>query len=165
MSTVLLRKLQTAKQAAETANRARGDFLATMTHELRTPLSGVIGMAGLLKRTRLDDEQREYLDSINTSADVLQALIGDILDLSKIDAGKLQLKPVAFALRDSLNETCWALSNQALEKGVELVCRVAPDVPGEGVRRRAALPPDPVQPDRQRGQVHRGRATSACMPG
>ncbi len=59
-----------------------------MTHELRTPLSGVIGMAGLLKRTRLDNEQREYVDSINTSADVLQALIGDILDLSKIDAGK-----------------------------------------------------------------------------
>lgn len=139
----LLRKLQIAKQAAESANRARGDFLATMTHELRTPLSGVIGMAGLLKRTRLDDEQREYLDSINTSAGVLQSLIGDILDLSKIDAGKLELKPAEFNLREAINETCWALSNQAVDKGVELVCRVAPELPervlGDELRFRQVL--------------------------
>ncbi len=139
----LLRKLQKAKEAAESANRARGDFLATMTHELRTPLSGVIGMAGLLRRTRLDDEQREYLDSINTSADVLQELIGDILDLSKIDAGKLELKPVPFELREILSETCWALSNQSLDKGVELICRVAPDLPqrvqGDPLRFRQIL--------------------------
>lgn len=130
---LLLRKLQNAKRLAERANRARGDFLATMTHELRTPLSGVIGMAGLLNRTRLDSEQREYVDSINTSAGVLQGLVGDILDLSKIDAGKLELKPVRFVLRRSLNETCWALSNQALEKGLELICRIAPDVPEQAV--------------------------------
>lgn len=140
---ILLRKLQTAKLAAEKANRARGNFLASMTHELRTPLSGVIGMAGLLKRTTLDGEQREYLDSINSSADVLQALVGDILDLSKIDAGKLELKPSSFVVRDSLNETCWALSNQALDKGVELICRVAPDVPekahGDELRFRQIL--------------------------
>ena len=139
----LLHKLQTAKVAAEKANRARGDFLASMTHELRTPLSGVIGMAGLLKRTRMDEEQREYLDSINSSADVLQALVGDILDLSKIDAGKLELKPKRFVLRESLNETCWALSSQALDKGVELICRVAPDVPeqlhGDELRFRQIL--------------------------
>jgi len=140
---ILLRKLQTAKQAAEAANRARGDFLASMTHELRTPLSGVIGMAGLLRRTNMDDEQREYLDSINSSADVLQALVGDILDLSKIDAGKLELKPRSFVFRESVNETCWALSNQALDKGVELICRVAPDVPeqvyGDELRFRQIL--------------------------
>ena len=139
----LLRKLQKAKQDAETANRARGDFLATMTHELRTPLSGVIGMSGLLKRTRLDEEQRDYVDSINASAGVLQSLIGDILDLSKIDAGKLELKPRTFALRESLNETCWALSNQALDKDLELVCRVSPDLPeqvlGDELRFRQIL--------------------------
>ena len=139
----LLHKLQKAKQAAEAANRARGDFLATMTHELRTPLSGVVGMSGLLKRTRLDEEQRDYVDSINTSADVLQSLIGDILDLSKIDAGKLELKQSDFPLRESLNEICWALSKQALDKGVELVCRVAPDLPeqvhGDELRFRQVL--------------------------
>ncbi|MCB1723161.1 MAG: response regulator [Chromatiaceae bacterium] len=139
----LLRRLQLAKQVAETANRARGDFLATMTHELRTPLSGVIGMSGLLQRTRLDDEQRDYVESINTSAGVLQSLIGDILDLSKIDAGKLELKWAPFTLRDSLNETCWALSNQALDKGIELVCRVAADLPdkvlGDELRFRQIL--------------------------
>ncbi len=139
----LLRKLQNAKTTAETASRARGNFLATMTHELRTPLSGVIGMTGLLKRTRLDNEQTEYVESINTSADVLQGLIGDILDLSKIDAGKLDLKPAKFRLRDAINETCWALSNQPLEKGVDLICRVAPDLPepvyGDELRFRQVL--------------------------
>jgi len=127
----LLKKLQLAKQAAEAANRARGNFLATMTHELRTPLSGVIGMSGLLAGTRMDEEQKEYLESINTSANVLQSLIGDILDLSKIDAGKLELKPVHFDVRNALVEVANALGNQAQEKQVELVCRVAPDVPVE----------------------------------
>lgn len=140
---LLLRKLQKATSVAETASRARGDFLATMTHELRTPLSGVIGMAGLLERTRLDDEQREYVESINTSAGVLQALIGDILDLSKIDAGKIEIRPETFALHASLVETCWALSNQALDKEIELVCRVAPDIPvlvtGDELRFRQIL--------------------------
>jgi len=139
----LLRRLQTAKATAESASSARGAFLATMTHELRTPLSGVIGMTGLLKRTRLDNEQTEYVESINTSADVLQGLVGDILDLSKIDAGKLDLKPVAFRLRDAINETCWALSNQPLDKGVDLICRVAPDLPepvyGDELRFRQVL--------------------------
>ncbi len=139
----LLKKLRAAKQAAEEANRARGDFLATMTHELRTPLSGVIGMAGLLSSTKLDDEQREYLESVNASANMLQSLIGDILDLSKIDAGKLELKPVYFDVRDVVAEVSNALSNQALDKNVEVVCRVASDVPeriyGDELRFRQVL--------------------------
>jgi len=139
----LLNKLHAAKLAAEAANRARGNFLATMTHELRTPLSGVIGMAGLLNSTRLDDEQREYLESINASARVLQSLIGDILDLSKIDAGKLELKSVRFDVRNTLVETANALSNQALDKGVELICRVDPKAPqlvyGDELRFRQIL--------------------------
>ena len=139
----LLNKLHAAKQAAETANQARGNFLATMTHELRTPLSGVIGMAGLLNGTRMNDEQKEYLDSINASAQVLQSLIGDILDLSKIDAGKLELKAVRFDIRDTLVEIATALSNQALDKGVEVVCRVDPAVPelvyGDELRFRQIL--------------------------
>ena len=139
----LLKQLHIAKQEAEEANKARGNFLATMTHELRTPLSGVIGMAGLLNGTRLNDEQKEYLDSINASARVLQSLIGDILDLSKIDAGKLELKAAHFDLRSTLVETTNALSNQSLDKGVELICRVDASVPekmlGDELRFRQIL--------------------------
>jgi two-component system, sensor histidine kinase RpfC len=139
----LLNKLHAAKLAAEAANRARGNFLATMTHELRTPLSGVIGMAGLLNDTSLDEEQKEYLESINASARVLQSLIGDILDLSKIDAGKLELKSERFDLRNALVETVSALSNQALDKEVELSCWVDLDVPrrvhGDQLRFRQIL--------------------------
>lgn len=125
----LIKQLQEAKDEALRANEARGNFLATMTHELRTPLSGVIGMTRLLDSTELNDEQRDYVESIGSSAHVLQSLIGDILDLSKIDAQKLEMKPVEFDLRDSLVEICNALSNQSLDKGVEMVCAVEPDVP------------------------------------
>ena len=139
----LLNKLQAAKQAAEDANRARGTFLATMTHELRTPLSGVIGMAGLLGSTRLDEEQKEYLDSVNASATMLQSLIGDILDLSKIDAGKLELKPAYFDVRKAVLEVSSALSNQALEKQVDVVCSISVEVPervyGDELRFRQVL--------------------------
>lgn len=125
----LLSQLHRAKQAAEDATQARGGFLATMTHELRTPLSGVIGMARLLKGSTLNDEQREYVESINASASVLQSLIGDILDLSKIDAGKLSLRQERFDLRASLVEIANALSNQALDRGVEVIVAVSPATP------------------------------------
>jgi len=128
---VLLRRLHEARQAAESANQARGNFLATMTHELRTPLSGVVGMSRLLGSTRLDPEQREYVESLTSSANMLQALIGDILDLSKIDARKLELKPAPFDLRRSISEVASALANQTLDKGVELIIDVDPDVPSE----------------------------------
>ena len=125
----LLRSLNTARRNAETAKRARGDFLATMTHELRTPLSGVIGMTRLLDRTRLDDEQRKYVRSICSSADTLQALIGDILDLSKVDAGALQLENTRFDLRDAVLEVTHNLADAALEKGVEPVCCIDTGLP------------------------------------
>ncbi len=139
----LLRKLHEARQAAESANQARGNFLATMTHELRTPLSGVVGMARLLNTTTLDDEQKEYVNSICSSANMLQSLIGDILDLSKIDANKLELKNDYFDLRDCLVAVAHTLGNQALDKGVEIICDVDPAVPekvwGDELRVRQIL--------------------------
>lgn len=118
----LLRSLTIARRNAEVAKRARGDFLATMTHELRTPLSGVIGMARLLEETRLDDHQHGYVRSLCSSADTLQALIGDILDLSKVDAGALKLEHMRFDLRESVVEVAHNLAGEALGKGVEPVC-------------------------------------------
>lgn len=134
----LLRNLQRAREDAEVASRARGRFLATMAHELRTPLSGVVGTARLLDDSELDAVQRRHLESIRASADTLQALIGDILDLSKVDAGTLELADERFDLRDALMEVCDNLGPQALAKGVELVCcidgRLPQRVRGDRVR-------------------------------
>lgn len=125
----LLRSLKAARRNAEVAKRARGDFLATMTHELRTPLSGVVGMARLLEETRLDDDQGRYVRSLCSSADTLQALIGDILDLSKVDVGALELEQERFDLRESIVDVVHNLSTQALDKGVEPVCCIDNTLP------------------------------------
>ncbi|MDZ7786608.1 MAG: response regulator [Halofilum sp. (in: g-proteobacteria)] len=134
----LLRNLQQARTDAEIASRARGRFLATMAHELRTPLSGAVGTARLLGDTELDATQRRYVESICSSADTLQALIGDILDLSKVDAGTLELEQEPFDLGDALIEVCDNLAPQALAKGIELVCcidgRLPERVRGDRVR-------------------------------
>ncbi|MET0088382.1 MAG: ATP-binding protein [Sedimenticola sp.] len=128
---MLLRKLHESRKAAEAANRARGDFLAAMTHELRTPLSGVLGLSRLLGTTQLDREQREYVDSITSAGNVLEALVGDVLDFSKIDAEKLELNPKLFDLRHCVVGTCRGLSTAATDKGVELVCTFSQDVPNK----------------------------------
>lgn len=125
----LLRKLHHARQEAERANRARGDFLATMTHELRTPLIGILGMARLMQGTPLDAEQKEYLHSIRSSAQLLRALIGDILDFSKIDANKLELLDEPFDIRQLIQGVISALANEAQEKQLELRCWVDPRLP------------------------------------
>lgn len=125
----LLRKLHEARQEAERANKARGDFLATMTHELRTPLTGVIGMTRLLQSTPLDAEQKEYLHSIDSSAHLLRALIGDILDFSKIDAKKLELDSALFDIRNLVTSVMSTLATEAQEKHVELFAKIDPRVP------------------------------------
>lgn len=125
----LLHSLKIARRNAEIAKRARGDFLATMTHELRTPLSGVIGMARLLEGTKLDGDQYRYVRSLCSSADTLQSLIGDILDLSKVDAGALELEHARFNLRDTVVEVVDNLSDAALEKGVEPICCIDSTLP------------------------------------
>ncbi|NCC28096.1 MAG: response regulator [Gammaproteobacteria bacterium] len=139
----LLRKVQDARAEAERANQARGDFLAFMTHELRTPLTGVVGMTELLKGTRLDVEQRDYVQAIANSADVLGALIGDILDLSKIDARRIVLEHIPFDPRSLVHEVCDALGMRAHAAGLELIADVDPNVPrrvfGDPLRVRQIL--------------------------
>ena len=150
-------ELIAAREAALAASEAKSHFLSVMSHEIRTPMNAILGMADLLWETSLTTEQRRYLDTMRNNGTSLLNLVNGILDLSKVESGRLSLEHADFDLVELAEDVMETLGVRAHEKGLELALRIPSTLLHRVNRRSAALAPDSYQPAKQRDQIHRAR--------